>query len=516
MRKKYILFLVTTLLTPCGHTLLANERPTQNANAFQQVVLGRPTETDTMLLIDGYCYPIYRIGETDYISAETVAHLGCEIVADTTETVIKNPYALERARYTTVALDNVYFDIQPVRIGNFKTYQLRSTLTSYIPIGSLATYYTFEEGDNCYFLKRLLQDFNPYDLNQYVRWEGETLTNVTADTLDIEVSRYTWNGDTIERTVQVIDNVCPGEAYRLEADDIRASEETALAEPSQNHQQCINYATLVSAVTIHDAEQSTVWTLQVGADTLQQGAPTLFALYEEAVAQEAVLQEEQKAAELLAAQKAEERMQPIFPETFVYGTMLREVKGLQKGERVHIWNAEGGYFYHIWYNGTTITVPWDSVQTDANPVVQKAPATKEAIEAFANQAAWASESCYLVWTDLYRQRTYVLVGEMGEWTLIREMLSTTGNNKTPTPSGAYTLRAKVPYFGVEKGYRCKNAVQIFDDYLYHSVKFNASGEYVLGGQVLGEQGSYGCIRLSPEDSEWFYTTMTLGTKVVIR
>ena len=97
------------------------------------------------------------------------------------------------------------------------------------------------------------------------------------------------------------------------------------------------------------------------------------------------------------------------------------------------------------------------------------------------------------------------------------MPTSTGNNKTPTPTGEFEVQGYVPAFGMDKGYRCKNALHLFGDYLYHSVMFDVGGRYVLGGQgQLGERASHGCLRLSPENSEWLYQTIPLGTKVWIR
>ncbi|OON99870.1 MAG: hypothetical protein ATN35_10455 [Epulopiscium sp. Nele67-Bin004] len=161
-------------------------------------------------------------------------------------------------------------------------------------------------------------------------------------------------------------------------------------------------------------------------------------------------------------------------------------------------------------------MPWDSVSVPANPAVQQTRATTEEIEAYINAQGITSKTNYLVWTDLYRQRTYVFEKKDGWWTLYKDLLCSTGKNTTPTPRGTFELTAYVPYFGVSKGYMCKNAVQFSGDYLFHSVMFDSTGSYLLEGTgVLGTRASSGCIRFSPDESEWFYKNMPLGTKVWI-
>lgn len=46
--------------------------------------------------------------------------------------------------------------------------------------------------------------------------------------------------------------------------------------------------------------------------------------------------------------------------------------------------------------------------------------------------------------------------------------------------------------------------------------FDKTGSYLLQGKgELGARASAGCIRLSVENSEWFYNNMLSGTKVFI-
>lgn len=139
------------------------------------------------------------------------------------------------------------------------------------------------------------------------------------------------------------------------------------------------------------------------------------------------------------------------------------------------------------------------------------------VEDTINQMNLSSKTPYLIWTNIDRQRTYIFEGSQGNWKLIKHFLCSTGKSYSPTPKGSFELTYKVPYFGLEKGYRCKNAFGfIGTTYLYHSVMFDKSGTYLLQGKgELGKPASAGCIRLSVENSEWLYNNMTSGTRVFI-
>lgn len=134
-----------------------------------------------------------------------------------------------------------------------------------------------------------------------------------------------------------------------------------------------------------------------------------------------------------------------------------------------------------------------------------------------NSKHLSSATPYLSWTSIEKQRTYIFQGSKDNWKLIKHFKCSTGRPGADTPKGQYKLTYKVPYFGVEKGYRCKNAFGfIGTTYLYHSVMFDKSGTYLLKGKgTLGKKASAGCIRLSVEHSEWFYNNMKSGSTVLI-
>lgn len=134
-----------------------------------------------------------------------------------------------------------------------------------------------------------------------------------------------------------------------------------------------------------------------------------------------------------------------------------------------------------------------------------------------NDKKLTSSTKYLVYTNLDQQRTYIFTNDNGTWSLLKHFICSSGKPSTPTPRGVYKLTKKVPSFGQNHGYCCKNAFGfIGTTYLYHSILFDKTGTYLLEGRgVLGKKASDGCIRLSPENSEWFYNNMISGTTVWI-
>ncbi|MGL4800521.1 MAG: L,D-transpeptidase [Cellulosilyticaceae bacterium] len=430
-------------------------------------------------------YPLYQLGNTNYISFSTLEQLGFSMTySPQGGHVLERPYSiLINEVYAEKALgkEKAKMYTESIQIGNVRTYGIKQNNELYVPVRSLNDYFELQIAENTCFL-----DLRGNATKDFVSVEANRLINHTDDYLDVKVAHYFWDGKAIKEEQVEVKGLAPQETYPLR--------ESLYSE----NKEIMHYSTVVYEVKAQGVVEHPIL-FESRANAYGQMDDALFKRYE-------VNQHPPKPVDL----------DKLFPETKIIGTMKYATNGLQKGEKVEVWRADDGSTYHVKKNGKVIKVPWGSVSIPANPPVQKERASKEMLEMFVNTKGYTSDTKYLVWTDLSRQLTYVFERKNNQWVLIRTMLCTTGNNKTPTPYGTYKLRAYVPYFGLEKGYRCKNAVQIEGDYLYHSVMFNKAGTYVLGGQVLGKQGSHGCIRLSPEDSEWFYRTMPLKTQVIIR
>lgn len=211
----------------------------------------------------------------------------------------------------------------------------------------------------------------------------------------------------------------------------------------------------------------------------------------------------------------EEELFSLVKPSIIIGTMKRDAGGFSTGEKVEILYGQDGSWYQCKSVNTQKNgrIPWGSVFIPSDPPTNQQRMTKEQLEAYVRLKGFTSNTNYFVWTDLDRQMTYVFKKENEQWKLLRSMLCSTGKNITPTPRGFFTIKERGAYFG--DGYMCKNWVQIWGDYLYHSVLMDVSGTYVLESNVLGKRASHGCIRFSLENSKWFYDTIPRNTTVWI-
>lgn len=160
-----------------------------------------------------------------------------------------------------------------------------------------------------------------------------------------------------------------------------------------------------------------------------------------------------------------------------------------------------------WVEGKYLNIPED-------PPTNTSEMTIDLIEAFVNAMDFESETSYFVWTDIDRQKTYVLSGEKNDWKLIRTFTCSTGVNKTPTTRGIFKTTEKGEWFYSE---RLKSGgkywVKFNGSYLFHSVAMDKDKNVSDG--VLGVRRSSGCVRMSTPDIHWFYDNVDNGTTVFI-
>ncbi|MCY6484770.1 L,D-transpeptidase family protein [Clostridium aestuarii] len=103
---------------------------------------------------------------------------------------------------------------------------------------------------------------------------------------------------------------------------------------------------------------------------------------------------------------------------------------------------------------------------------------------------------------------------------LRNIICSTGNDWTPTPSGTYLIGDRGPAFltGSTKAVICYNWVRFNHNYLFHSVLcYRSNGEPIPSALAkLGHKASHGCIRVPKEDIKWFYNNIPRGTLLVIK
>lgn len=457
--------------------------------SYQKVSLGVLKNSEKKLSLESHSYDLYQFLGTYYMSLTALKNMGFK-QQEKGGTIYLDFEGFREEEMITSQLSQkeIYLSNQAVYVGEFKTHTLETQEEVFVPVRALQPYFELLIGDG-----ELTLTPKEYRFNDYVLIEDGFIENKTAHPITITYSEYYWNGsDIIEEKYEAIS--IPEKGKIVKGTELYS----------------LTGGTYVTTVIGRLQNES----LEIECkDDLGQNVATVLTNYQRAI------QEKEKEKTPIIKEKPKEVVSAknLFPESLIIGTMKYKVNSFQKGEKVELWASEDGNYHWVKdKGGKKVKIPWGSISIPKNPESAKDKPTNEQIEGFLNSKNVSSKTEYLVWTDLYRQQTYVFKGKKNDWQMIRTMLCSTGNNVTPTPRGEFELQNKVPYFGVEKGYRCKNAFQIFGDYLYHSVLFDATGTRLLSGDgKLGHRASHGCIRFSPEDSLWFYNTMKSGTKVWI-
>lgn len=122
---------------------------------------------------------------------------------------------------------------------------------------------------------------------------------------------------------------------------------------------------------------------------------------------------------------------------------------------------------------------------------------------------------YSVLVDLSDQHVYVF--KNGK--LIRNIICSTGQDWTPTPTGTYLIGDRGPSFltGYNNSVICYNWVRFNNDFLFHSVLCTRNGQVIQSEAAkLGHKASHGCIRMPINDIKWFYSNVPRGAVVVIQ
>jgi len=140
--------------------------------------------------------------------------------------------------------------------------------------------------------------------------------------------------------------------------------------------------------------------------------------------------------------------------------------------------------------------------------------TQASLEQFVNENTFASNTNFLVWVDLSRQKVNLFIGSYKNWKLIKSMSCGTGKSSTPTVTGSFTIQDKGEYFRVNSGVICKYYTRFYGNYLFHTVLLDNDGNIVDG--TLGTPVSHGCIRLAIEDAKYIYDNVPMGTMVWIK
>lgn len=198
-----------------------------------------------------------------------------------------------------------------------------------------------------------------------------------------------------------------------------------------------------------------------------------------------------------------------------WGIGRKQIGQFRQGEMVEIVRDRSYQWYLVRSeDGREGWVPVDSLAIPNDPETNREQLPREILEAYVNTRGLTSKTDQLVWVDIDRQLTHVFVGSQGNWQLVRTMPCATGKNVSPTLRGMHEVAERGEWFFTERfGRGGENWVQFAGPYMFHSLPMDRQGNIL--DYTLRERLSSGCIRLSMEDSEWFYTTIKRRTTVFV-
>ena len=108
----------------------------------------------------------------------------------------------------------------------------------------------------------------------------------------------------------------------------------------------------------------------------------------------------------------------------------------------------------------------------------------------------------------------------GNYSLVREMICSTGLPGTPTPTGIFLNTWPQHRWHYFTEFECwaQYTFVINGNILFHSVLYSSASESSLRYSslyALGRQASHGCVRLNVPDAKWIFENCVKGTVVVV-
>ncbi len=183
---------------------------------------------------------------------------------------------------------------------------------------------------------------------------------------------------------------------------------------------------------------------------------------------------------------------------------------LKKGDIIEIIEERDKKWYKTkkgWIKSDCIKIP-DDKKTNLSKL------SDEDICCYVNVMGLSSKTKYLVWTNIDRQMVYVLSGKKGNWKVIKKIVCATGKNESPTTRGLFEISERGKWFYSQRlNSGAMYYVRFNGSYLFHSIAMDKDKNVIDG--VLGQRRSSGCIRMSLDDSKWFFENIPEKSRVFI-
>lgn len=123
-----------------------------------------------------------------------------------------------------------------------------------------------------------------------------------------------------------------------------------------------------------------------------------------------------------------------------------------------------------------------------------------------------SPTSWLILVDCITCRMAIFKGSQGNWHIYDLYYVGVGKATNPSRHGVWSIGGRGYAFG--HGYTCYYWVQYYNDYLFHSIKYN-EGTFDVQDGTLGAPCSMGCIRQPLQKAKWLYDNIPYGTTVVV-
>lgn len=164
-------------------------------------------------------------------------------------------------------------------------------------------------------------------------------------------------------------------------------------------------------------------------------------------------------------------------------------------------------------NGTMVYIPRTSLQWVDCVYDNKTDYSRDAKEGYVNAKGYSSNTKYLIWVSLNKQRFYIFKGSQCNWKLFKTYLCSSGKATTCTPRGTHRLWKKSRIMRFD-AYSYADYASYFSGNAIHSWVYTNDGNRYNDG-VLGRPASHGCIRLGNKEVKYVYDRIPLGTTVII-
>ena len=141
------------------------------------------------------------------------------------------------------------------------------------------------------------------------------------------------------------------------------------------------------------------------------------------------------------------------------------------------------------------------------------PYSTATMEGFVNQKGYSSDSEYLIWVSTTTTTVNIFKGSKGAWKLERSAACALGASYSPTVKGTFKtyIRDNEWDFG---SYKCRWVTNFYRGYAFHSRKWSRDYSYLVDPSI-NCLVSAGCVRMYDEDCYFIYSTIPIGTTVVV-